>query len=461
MTEHAMTNQLLFPSGFVWGTATAAYQIEGAWNEDGKGESIWDRFAHTPGKIRRGDTGDVACDHYHRWAEDVAEMAALGLKAYRFSFSWLRIFPTGSGQPEQRGVDFYRRLIDGLQQHGIVPVATLYHWDLPQALQDRGGWVKRDTAQRFAEYAAYMFRQFGAEIPLWATFNEPFCSAYFGYGNGTHAPGIRRPWHVLTVIHHLLLAHGWAVNAFRATMTSHSAVQPAPAIGIVLAIWPHHPASQNVRDIRANQRVDGAMNRMFLEPLFRQRYPEDMLRHFGRRLIFPRIRSGDLDVIACPIDFLGVNTYTRMVNAADPFDLFLGARQVAQPGALTQMGWEVYPLSIYEALQMAHSYTNIPLYVTENGAAFEDVVAPDGRVSDPERIAYLRDHLAEVHRAIRDGLDVRGYFAWSLMDNFEWNHGYSKRFGLLYTDYSTLKRIWKQSAYWYRDVIARNGIEPS
>lgn len=454
-----MTEHRLFPPDFLWGAATAAYHVEGVWNEDGKGESIWDRFCHTPGHIWRGDTGDVACDHYQRYAEDVAEMAAMGLKAYRFSFSWPRIFPTGSGQPNQRGVDFYRRLIDKLHAHNILPVATLYHWDLPQALQDRGGWKKRDTALRFAEYAAYMFAQFGVDVPIWSTHNEPFCTAYFGHGDGSHAPGIRWPWAIMPVIHHLLLSHGLAVQAFRAAGLRPTAGLPQPRIGIVLMIWPHHPASDHPRDVAAAHRTDGAMNRIFLDPVFRGRYPEDMLRHYGRRLIWPRVAAGDMELIAQPLDYLGVNTYTRIVSAANRRDLFLGRRDVPQPGPRTHMGWEVYPQCIYEALQIARGYTDLPLYITENGAAYADEVAPDGSIDDGRRIDYIKAHLAQIHRAIGDGIDVRGYFVWSLMDNFEWNQGYNMRFGLMYMDYVTLKRTWKRSAYWYRDVIAGNGFE--
>lgn len=448
-----------FPDGFLWGAATAAYQIEGAWNEDGKGESIWDRFCHTPGMIADGSTGDVACNHYHRWPEDVASMAAMGVKAYRFSIAWPRIFPTGGIQVEPRGVDFYRRLIAALREQDIQPVVTLYHWDLPQALQDRGGWINRDTALRFAEYADFAFRTFGNDVPLWVTHNEPLIAAFFGYGNGTNAPGLRRSRDVLTVGHHLLLSHGLAVQAFRAAgLRSATPGAPDPRIGIVLMIWPHHPASRHPRDVAAAQRSDGAMNRLFLEPLFHGRYPDDMLRHFRRRLMVPRVAPGDMEIIAAPIDFLGVNTYTRLIQRADPRDLFVGARQVEPRGPTTAMGWEIYPSCIYEALMKARAYTDLPLYITENGAAFEDRIAPDGGIADADRIAYLRDHIAQCRRAIQDGVDLRGYFVWSLLDNFEWNHGFSKRFGLIFTDYGTLKRTWKRSAYWYRDVIAENGM---
>jgi len=453
-----MTEQLQFPPGFLWGAATAAYHIEGAWNSDGKGESIWDRFSHTPGKIRRGDTGDVACDHYYRYAEDVAGMADMGLKAYRFSFSWPRIFPQGSGQPNQRGVDFYKRLIAALHERNIMPVATLYHWDLPQALQNRGGWTRRDTAQRFAEYAAYMFATFGGEVPIWTTHNEPFCTAFFGHGNGSHAPGIRWPWHILKVAHHVLLSHGLAVQAFRAAALHPVGGLPDPTIGIVLLLWPHQAATKHPRDIAAARRIDGAMNRMFLEPLFHRSYPEDMLRHFARRFIAPRIRDGDLELISQPIDYVGINTYSRTVNRASWTDWLMGARQVPQPGVPTKMGWEVYPPGIYDVINMVHSYTDRPIYITENGAAYEDQVNFDGSIDDQERIDYITAYLEQIHRAIRAGIDVRGYFVWALMDNFEWNLGYSMRFGLWYTDYVTLKRNWKRSAYWYRDLIARNAL---
>lgn len=454
-----MTRQVDFPSGFLWGAATAAYQIEGAWDADGKGESIWDRFCHTPGRVANGETGDVACDHYHCYAEDVALMAEIGLNAYRFSISWPRIFPSGGKQPEQRGLDFYRRLIAKLHDYNIVPMATLYHWDLPQALQDRGGWINRDTALRFAEYAAYLFDQLGADVPLWVTHNEPFIAAFFGYGNGEKAPGLRRPLDMLSAGHHILLSHGLAVQAFRAAgLRATQPNGPDPRIGIVLMIWPHHPASSHPQDIAANRRTDGGMNRMFLEPLFWASYPQDMLRHFSRRRMLPRIAPGDLEIIAQPIDFVGVNTYTRLVNAANPRDLISGARQISQLGPKTTMGWEIYPPCIYEALLKVREYTDLPLYITENGAACNDVPAADGSIDDTERIAYLHDHIAQAQRAIAAGIDLRGYFVWSLMDNFEWELGYAKRFGLIHVDYTTLKRTLKRSAYWYRDVIKRNGL---
>jgi beta-glucosidase len=450
---------ITFPPDFLWGAATAAYQIEGAWDADGKGESIWDHFCRTPGAISNGDTGDVACDHYHRYAEDVGHMAAMGLKAYRFSIAWPRIFPTGGSAVNQAGLDFYRRLIDTLHQHNIQPVATLYHWDLPQALQDRGGWVNRDTALRFAEYAAFVFDRLGGEVALWATHNEPFIQAFYGHGNGVYAPGRRNPWEILTVGHHLLLSHGLAVHAFRAAGI-HAARPglPKPQIGVVLIIWPHHPASTRPRDIHAAFRVDGAMNRMFLEPLFQGRYPVDMLDHFHWRRMRPAVRPGDMETISAPLDWLGINTYSRLVHRADPRDLLSGARQVAPTGPTTAMGWEIYPDCIVEALRIVRGYTALPLYITENGAAFDDTLSADGGVHDADRVAYLRAHIAAARRAIDEGVNLRGYFVWSLMDNFEWSHGYSKRFGLIHIDYPSQRRTWKDSASFYRNVIAANGL---
>jgi beta-glucosidase len=452
-----MSPSLGFPPGFLWGAATAAYQIEGAWDADGKGESIWDRFVRIPGAIANGDRGDVACDHYARWAEDVAHMANLGLKSYRFSVAWSRVQPRGCGPPNQRGLDFYRRLVEALNQHGIIPCLTLYHWDLPQALQDRGGWLNRDTALRFAEYSALMVRTLGDVVPLWVTHNEPFIQAFHGYGKGENAPGWRNPWAILPVAHHLLLSHGLAVDAFRACAPQPAAGR-APQIGIVLFIWPHHPASDQPRDVAANHIVDGAMNHWFLAALFQGRYPADLLRHFARRAMRPPVHPDDLKIICRPIDFLGVNTYTRLINRADWRNLLSGARQLPPDGPTTAMGWEIYPDCIVEALRLARSYTTLPLYITENGAAFADQIGPDGVVDDQQRIAYLKAYIAAAHRALSAGIDLRGYFVWSLLDNFEWAQGFSKRFGLIYSDYPSQRRIWKRSAYWYRELIARNGL---
>jgi beta-glucosidase len=448
-----MSDEGRFPPGFLWGAATAAYQIEGAWNEDGKGESIWDRFVRRPGAIAGGDSGEVACDHYHRYTEDVGHMAAMGLGAYRLSIAWPRIFPSGGGRPNQAGLDFYRRLIAALRDHGITPMVTLYHWDLPQALEDRGGWVNRDTALRFAEYAGFMFQALGAEVPLWVTHNEPFIQTFYGYGNGTFAPGRRNPWATMPVCHHLLLSHGLAVDAFRAASI------PGAQIGIALILWPHHSASQRPADVAATQRVDGLMHRLFLDPLFRGRYPEDMLRHLGRRLMRPPVLPGDLEIISRKMDFLGLNTYSRIINKFCWRDPLLWAEQVPAHGpTVTTMGKEVYPECIVEALTKAREFTDIPLYMTENGAPYNDVVGPDGQINDTLRVEYLRSHIATARRAIDAGIDLRGYFVWSLLDNFEWASGTTQRFGLIHVDYTTQQRTWKTSAGFFRDVIARNGL---
>lgn len=445
---------LQFPAGFLWGTATSAYQIEGAWNEDGKGESIWDRFAHTSGKIADGSNGDVACDHYHLWREDVDYMAQLGVNAYRFSISWPRIFPAGTGRLNQKGLDFYRRLVAALRERGITPMATLYHWDLPQALQDKGGWGNRDTAGWFAEYAAFLFQRLGGEIPLWITHNEPFVAAFLGHATGEDAPGLRRPRLAVQVVHHLLLSHGLAVRAFRQ-------IAPASAkIGIALFLWPQEPATDRPRDMAAARRMDGLVNRQFLDPLFKGRYPEDLWRTYRTRFLAPKVASGDLETIAEPVDFLGVNYYTRMVHRASLLDPLLGAREVKPPAKRTLMGWEVYPQGLYNMLvRLKREYTDLPLYVTENGAAFADVAGPDGTVEDVDRLEYLRLHLEQAYRAIADGVDLRGYFVWSLLDNFEWAHGYTKPFGLLRVDFATQKRYFKASARWFAEVARKNAVE--
>lgn len=442
-----------FPSGFLWGVATAAYQIEGAAFEDGRGESIWDRFSHTPGKTHGGDTGDVACDHYHRYQADVREMAKLGVKAYRFSVAWPRIFPEGRGSPNAQGLDFYRRLVDELVRYHIVPVVTLYHWDLPQALQDRGGWPNRDTAYRFADYAALMFDRLGEAVEYWITHNEPFVVSILGHVTGEHAPGLQDPVAAFKAAHHLLLSHGLALQAFR------EGGRRRGKIGITLNLSPVHPHSDSAEDAAAARRVDGLLNRWFLDPIFRGSYPADMVEHFGRLLSLPEAREDDVRLIGQPIDFLGVNYYTRQLVRFDPGEFFMQMRQLEVDAPKTGMGWEIYPAGLGELLRRLHrEYTKGPILITENGAAFSDTVSPDGAVHDPERIAYLRDHLLEVSRVIAEGVPVQGYFVWSLMDNFEWAYGYSKRFGILYVDYPTQQRIWKESAHWYQRVIEANAV---
>lgn len=437
-----------FPKGFRWGAATAAYQIEGAWNEDGKGESIWDRFSKTPNKVLHGDTGDVACDHYHRYQDDVQLMRELGLKAYRFSIAWPRIFPRGTGIVNQPGLDFYDRLVDTLLAADIEPFITLYHWDLPQALQDEGGWANRDTVSHFRNYAAEVSERLGDRVANWITHNEPWVASFLGYGFGGHAPGVKDFAVALKVAHHLLLSHGEAIQVLRENGDAKTCV------GIALNLSPIHPATETDADREAAVRFDGNMNRWFLDPLFKGAYPEDMLAWYGE--ILPPIRPGDMACISAETDFLGVNYYTRSVIKADPNDpqgLQIGTVK-PENAEYTDMDWEIYPAGLYEILKRLHDDYGAPtLYVTENGAAFPDSVDEDGVVDDSPRRNYLREHFYWAHRAIEEGVNLVGYFVWSLLDNFEWSFGYSKRFGLIYVDYGTQCRTLKQSGMWYKKVI--------
>jgi len=437
-----------FPSTFRFGAATAAYQIEGSTRTDGRGESIWDRFAHTPGRVHNGDTGDIACDHYRRYRDDLDLMAGLGLQLYRFSISWPRVLPEGKGRPNPAGLDFYRRLVDGLLERGIEPMATLYHWDLPQALQDDGGWEHRDTAERFAEYAALVFAELGDGVRSWITHNEPWVTAFAGYGYGTKAPGVRDWPTALAVAHNLLLSHGLAVRAFRA------AGPTGGEIAIALNLYPVYPATTRAEDREAAYRFDGFANRWFLDPVTYGYYPPDMVGEYEARFgHLDFVRPGDLATIAEPIDFLGVNYYSRMLASADGSEP-IGVRTPVGPLPTTAMGWEVSPDTFYDLLVRVGREYGLPLVITENGAAYDDRPPTNGVVEDLERLDYLRRHLAAVERAVLDGVDVRGYCAWSLLDNFEWDHGYSKRFGIVYVDYETQKRVPKRSALWYRDLIA-------
>jgi beta-glucosidase len=453
-----------FPDGFLWGAATAAYQIEGAAQEDGRAPSIWDTFSHTPGKVLNGDTGDVATDHYHRWQEDIATMAALGIGAYRFSISWSRVLPDGT--PNQKGLDFYSRLVDDLLAHDIAPVATLYHWDLPQDLEDAGGWPERDTARRFADYAERIGRVLGDRVHTWTTLNEPWCSAFLGYASGVHAPGRTDPAAALAAAHHLNLAHGLAVRALRGVTS------PSARHSVTLNL--HHLRG----DAEAVRQVDAVSNRVFLDPMLGNGYPADLLEDTAPITDWGFVRDGDEAIIAAPLDVLGVNYYSptlvRVWDGTSPREHADGHRRGAatpfvgcdrvefaeQPGPYTAMGWPIDANGMDELLLRLHrEYPHTPLMVTENGAAFDDVVE-DGRVRDERRITYLRDHIAAVERACDAGADVRGYFAWSLLDNFEWAYGYSKRFGLVHVDYETGKRTWKDSAHWYRDTIAERRGSP-
>jgi beta-glucosidase len=438
------------PAGFHFGTATAAYQIEGAANEDGRGPSIWDTFSHTPGKVYRGDTGDIACDHYHRLDADLDLIAWLGCRSYRFSIAWPRVMPSGQGPVNSRGIGFYRRLLEGLHRRGIVPMATLYHWDLPQALQDRGGWVSRDTASRFADYAAAVAGELGDLVPLWVTLNEPWCSAFAGHLQGRHAPGLTGLDPALRAAHHLMLGHGLACQALRAG-------RGGGQVGIALNLTDVAPASADPRDADAAGRLDGHHNRWFLDPLLCGQYPADMLRWYGERADVSFCEVNDTELLAQPLDFLGVNYYEHMRVAANDSEPVHSARRQAATGPVTHAGSAIEPAGLTRVLRRVHdSYRPVPLYVTENGACFNDYADPTGSVNDVERVQYLSAYVGAAAQAIRDGVDLRGYYVWSLLDNFEWAHGYSRRFGLVYVDYRTQERIPKQSAHWYRDFIARN-----
>ncbi len=469
MTTQRSREELLlrFPPDFVWGAATAAYQVEGAVSEDGRGPSIWDTFAHTPGVVLGGDTGDVATDHYHRFREDVALMSSLGLTAYRFSISWPRVQPDGSGKVNQKGLDFYKRLVEALREAGIEPWPTLYHWDLPQALEDAGGWPARDTAYRFADYAAIVQKALGDQITHWTTINEPWCAAFLGYASGDHAPGRRDPEASLRAAHHLLLGHGLATQALR---------RDGAQIGVSVNLYAVSPASEAPEDADAARRIDGLQNRFFLDAILRAQYPEDVLADVERYDL--GVQDGDLAIIGTPIDQLGINYYNRFFvtgreGAAPaitspfaqaspwPGSEHVGFTQVGRP--VTAMGWEIDESGLLDVLtRVAEEYPPVPLYVTENGAAFDDVVTADGdgppTVDDPDRVAYIDAHLRACHAAISAGVPLRGYFAWSLMDNFEWGWGYAKRFGLVYVDFVTQARIPKTSARWYTSVIANGGL---
>lgn len=444
----------MFDPGFLWGAATSSYQIEGAVAEDGRGPSIWDTFAATPGAIQGGDTGAVAADHYHRFPGDVALMAGLGLRAYRFSLAWPRIQPTGSGAVNQRGLDFYRRLTDTLLDQGIQPWPTLYHWDLPQPLEDRGGWPARDTAERFAEYAALVHEALGDRVTHWTTLNEPWCSAFLGYATGRHAPGRREPAAAVRAAHHLLLGHGLAAEAIRGD-DSH--------VGITLNLTHVTPVGTEPADLDAARRIDGMQNRLFLDPLLRGAYPEDVLADLREVTGFGHVHDGDLKRIGASLDHLGVNYYAPMLvggTSTPTQSAYVGSPlvRVADGGRpRTAMGWEIDERGLLELLlRLKDDYPAVPLYITENGAAFDDVVEHDG-VHDAHRVAYLDGHLRSCAQAIGHGVPLKGYFVWSLLDNFEWSFGYGPRFGIVHVDYATQHRTPKDSARWYAEVIRRGG----
>jgi beta-glucosidase len=441
-----MSDQPTFPRDFVWGAATASYQIEGAANEDGRGESVWDRFCATPGKVRNGDTGAVACDFYHRYRDDVRLMRELGIDAFRFSVAWPRVLPEGRGTVNAKGLDFYDRLVDELLGNGITPFATLFHWDTPQALDDEGGWPARSTVDAFCEYVDVVSDRLGDRIQHWITHNEPWVVAWVGHGWGHHAPGRTSDKEALATAHHLLLSHGRAVEILRRN-------SPGSAVGITLNLDYVYAASNDPADGKAVRWVDGLHNRWFLDPIFKGRYPDDMLEAWAESL--PEIREGDLAEISAPIDFLGVNNYTSPLVAADTQGD--GRSRIVSRSDVdrTDMGWEVVPDGLHDLLvRLDREYGAPAIYVTENGAAFPDVRGHDGQVEDPERQSFLDAYIGAAGRAIAAGVPLRGYFTWSLLDNFEWAWGYWKRFGLVYVDYHTLERVPKGSFYWYRDFIA-------
>ena len=445
---------LSFPPDFRWGVSTAAYPIEGAWNEDGKGESIWDRFAHHGGNIKDGSTGDVACDHYHRMPEDVQLMAELGINTYRFSVSWPRIFPHGTGKPNAGGVDFYNRLIDALLEHRIAPFLVLYQWDLPQALQDKGGWENRDAPGWFADYARTLYGTMGDRVHLWITHNEPFVPSLLSYFEGEHPPALRNLKRALEVSKQILLSHGLAVRAFREENIEGK-------IGLSTIFFPVHAAGNDPEDLVACRRYDGYFHRWFLDPLFRGGFPEDMLAWYrSKGTDFPQLDSREADIIAEPIDFLGLCYFSRFVVKRGEGTLLEVEMVDAPAERASDMGWEIYPEGIYEVLKrVQEEYTPAEIYVSENGIPLADRIEEDGTIRDDRRIDFLSRCLTCVHRAIEEGVPVRGYSVWSLMDNLEWDLGLSKRFGLAYVDYQTLKRIPKQSFRWYGAVVRGGALE--
>jgi beta-glucosidase len=445
-----------FPEGFLWGTATAAYQIEGAVDEDGRTPSIWDTFSRTPGAVLRGDTGDVACDHYHRWRDDIDLLEDLGVDAYRFSIAWPRVIPEPGGSVNPKGLDFYEGLVDELLARDITPVVTLYHWDLPQYLQDLGGWASRDTAYRFGDYVAAVGERLGDRVPYWLTLNEPYCSAFVGHAMGLHAPGVRDEAVAVRALHHLLLAHGVGAQRLREQGVSGK-------VGITCNLTAPHPASDAVEDVAATRRLDLYENRMFLDPLFKGQYPADAAEYFRGVTTFDVVEDGDLATIAEPLDFFGINYYEQHAVRADPDDAVRGWRRVPDPDAdQTIVGIGVHPEGLRSVLtRVTKEYTSLPLMVTETGIALHDYVDPEGRINDAERIAFYESHIRAARQAIDDGVPLVGFFPWSLLDDFEWSWGYGYRYGMYYVDYATQARIPKDSARWFAGVTRANGlVEP-
>jgi beta-glucosidase len=444
-----MSEPVRFPPDFLWGAATSAYQIEGSPLADGAGPSNWHRFAHTPGMTANGDTGDVACDHYRRYRDDVRLMQQLGLNAYRFSISWSRVLPDGIGPVNRAGLSFYDRLVDALLEHGIKPNATLFHWDLPAGLEDRGGWLNRDIAGWFADYASVVVKQLGDRVAMWATLNEPWVVTDGGYLHGVLAPGHRSHFETPIASHNLLRAHGAGIQAIRAAGGKQA--------GLVVNLEPKYPASQSPADLAATRRAEAYMNRQYLDPVFLGRYPAELAEIYQEA--WPAFPPGDFALIQQPLDWLGLNYYTRAVACADPKVWPVGAGRVRQPQhTYTEMDWEVYPQALTDVLLwIKQEYGSIPLFITENGAAFADPPHVTGAVEDPQRVQYYREHLLAAHRAMKQGVDLRGYFAWSLLDNLEWSAGFTKRFGLIHVDFDTQVRTPKSSARFYTEVIRSAG----
>jgi len=442
-----------FPSDFLWGTSASAYQIEGAYNQDGKGESIWDRFVRGDAHVLNHHTGDIACDHYYRMPQDVALFKELGIPCYSFTISWTRILPEGRGQVNEKGLDFYDRLVDALLEAGIRPKGTLYHWDFPQQLQDLGGWPNRDSVDWFGDYAQIVFDKLADRVDMWATHNEPWVAAFLGYATGLHAPGICDYSQAYQTAHHMLMAHGKAVQIFR--QEGHDG-----RIGLILNLNGLIPNNDSEEDRAATQRVHDETHALFLDPVFNGKYPQALFDFIGTHQ--PKVQDGDLELIHQPIDFLGLNYYNTDLVA---FDIYAGlnkARIIPYSAAgwgRTEMNWGIHPAGIKgEVLYIKENYGNPDIYITENGCAMPDEPDKNGFVADWDRIRYIKAHLHALHEAIEEGVNLKGYFVWSIFDNFEWERGYGPRFGLVRVDYETLERIPKQSAYWYRDLIANNAI---
>lgn len=446
---------LQFPKNFIWGAATAAYQIEGGVAEDGRGASIWDTYSHINGNTANNENGDIACDHYHKYKEDIQLMKEMGLKGYRFSISWSRIFPQGKGEINKKGIDFYNQLIDELLRNNIEPIATLYHWDLPQALQDIGGWGNRETIDYFNDYANCIYKNYGDRVKKWITLNEPWVTAYIGNFIGRHAPGYKDLPLAVQVTHHLILSHAKAVESYKRLNNKEG------KIGIALDLHPIYPASDLVDDKEAALLSNDYHNRWFLDPILKGRYPDKLFNLYKEKINSPVILSNDMDIISKnKCDFLGINYYFRLIVKKSNTHPILQFENIIPDDAIrTEMNWEIYPKGIYDLLiKIKNEYNNPEVYITENGAAYKDDKIEENIVDDNDRLDYLQSHIKELHNAINDGVNLKGYYLWSFMDNYEWAFGYSKRFGLIRVDYKTQERIWKKSGFWYKDLINRNGL---